>query len=746
MTDRLNLVNPDHIHKFLNMVFGYVDWEDTEFATVRGQGEPGTDAANRSIPELVQPSFIDLKKYVTGAAQRYADNQVACFMLPGVLSEANGKEESVKFLTCVCCDIDTGNPAEKLDFLNSHLGSPTMVVESGGTTKEGFPKYHVYWRLTEPREPKNVAHVRHLIAAKVGGDPSFDRLTQVIRVPGTAYQKNGVELQSKIILNVENEFDLDELALLVDDMPQMEGIEERESFNYAEPTSNMEKVLLEPIHEGGEGDTRWSRFSSVAGHYVRMTREGHLTAQEALSAVDGWVQANMVPPWEPTRIEKEFQGILNKDIGSNGPMPKPAVKMIDAEEGILKHAVYKWAEGPVPERKWLVQGLIPVGKPVLLAAEGGAGKSFLMLDLALKVASGDQDTLWMGQRVNHQHSGTIVMLTAEDDADELKIRLHGIDSDQRAKRGGDKLLVIPLPDHGGAFPIVTYKNGEPKASDRWRELTKELSKIEDLSLVIIDTFNATMHGEENSATTVQEYMREASIMCGSIGAALLVTHHIRKGDSQNPIRNLEDMQNAIRGSSALPSAFRIVIGVWHATDYKRRLESMQIKVKPKMLYKGGVCKANNNECLDGEITLLRAESGLLEDVSTRDPFHGTNKYGDQPLAWMLVAIRAAAKSGYPYTTTGPKGVYKRRDELPGALDGYQRSELERIVQDLRDVKRVVQADYLGAGKNLLDVPDGPIATAKPGHERPEAGAYNTPDWGQFAYNSVSDEVMFVVGE
>ncbi len=48
----------------------------------------------------------------------------------------------------------------------------------------------------------------------------------------------------------------------------------------------------------------------------------------------------------------------------------------------------KCYSGKPPEIRWLVEGTIPSGVPVLLAAAGDTGKSFLALKLALAVACG----------------------------------------------------------------------------------------------------------------------------------------------------------------------------------------------------------------------------------------------------------------------------------------------------------------------------------------------------------------------
>jgi hypothetical protein len=69
----------------------------------------------------------------------------------------------------------------------------------------------------------------------------------------------------------------------------------------------------------------------------------------------------------------------------------------------------------------------------------------------------------------------------------------------------------------------------------WSAWLAQLRQVKDLKLVVIDTLNTTLHGEENNATVINEYVQAAAaVICGELGAALIVTHHVRKpGPTQN---------------------------------------------------------------------------------------------------------------------------------------------------------------------------------------------------------------------
>ena len=121
-------------------------------------------------------------------------------MAPSILADNKGTEDRVKWFTAVCVDLDNGRPSEALKYLTQYFSPPTMVIELGGTTAEGEPKLHLWWALSEPTaETAKVAQMRESLALKVGGDLSFKRATQVIRVPGTVYAKGGVARQCRIV-------------------------------------------------------------------------------------------------------------------------------------------------------------------------------------------------------------------------------------------------------------------------------------------------------------------------------------------------------------------------------------------------------------------------------------------------------------------------------------------------------------------------------------------------------------------
>jgi hypothetical protein len=803
LSDNLALVDEEAVKDYLDMLFQRVFWKPHHFVCIRGIGEKGTwqEGKFRS-DEWVQPGLDEFPdEELAGTAMRHARTwaqwHVAAFIVPAVLKEARGTSQAVDLFTALVVDLDSGDTNAKAAWLDANIGTPSMVVASGGTTELGTPKLHVYYVLDEPEgDIAAVVEARHQLALKAGGDLQFGRGTpdnplgrahQPIRIPGTVHAKNGNAQASRLLFASGPLYDFQILAESIRRAPAGPWMVSDEpapppsGFLFG-PTLNhhadMEAMLLESIQEGGEGkDTRWSRFNAVAGHYIALARKGEIGVDEAKARTYGWMLAQMVPPWPDARFDREWHGLVEHDRRSKGPMPaaaqpaappaptveelKAAPEKISVERRLENWAMHLWTQGEPPPREFLVDGLVLAGMPHLFVAEGGAGKTFAALDLCIKIASReeDEDTRWLGQRV--RGAGTVVMLTTEDDKDELWRRAHTLDPDGRRFKAGKRLIVMPTLNSGGGFTMAERaKDGRTVPSRDWAELLAQLEMIPDLKLVVIDTLNSTLHGEENSATIINEYVRMIHPICGKLGAALLLTHHIRKQNNQaggqnRPIASQEDMFNAIRGSSALPAAFRAVLGLWHSHDFGKRMRALGIEPKAKHLWRFGVLKANNPEMMDGMRFLLRNELGTLDDVTEQVRNASTNLEA-QRAAWLVAAVKAAAAAGRPYLhgkKDAASGVYQRRSEMHPLLRerDFGRVKLAELVDELVAdgelvVREVPWRDARGRAKlhPTLDVPDGQYATGQAPDVDPEA-VYEAPDWEvEFEFDA-EREVIVPVG-
>lgn len=775
-TERLVHFDDSQVREHLSFIFGGVQFQPGAYVCLRGIGEKGTSQEGTFREEFFFEPATEVN-WMDSAAEhcrRWGQHAVASFIVPCVLKDKKATAVNVSQFTTVVADFDAGDTDERIAWVAEHIGMPDLVVESGGTTEAGTPKRHAWWKIEPTADIEGVINLRHEIAEKSGGDlmlgrgvksNPFGRSHQPVRIAGTIHGKGGTTKPCRFEWCGENTVARCHINFAISvgtvapapwavrlklDLGDniVRGLFGSDTTNAG---SDFEPVeLTRDVHAGGDSVTRFGEFNRVAGHYIHCVRKGDMEKAEAFEALSGWVISHMKPAWPEARVRTEWDALCRQDVASKGSLTekKSGPDLIaTGENGLLGWAAHRWITDPVPVHEELVEGLVLKGEPHLFVGEGGSGKTFLVADLALKVAawSEGRSYQWCGQKVNS--GGTAVLILCEDSQTEMHIRIKQLDQGGLIKQAGDRLIVLPMTNIGGAFPLTqrNSKTGEAVTSDRWRSMLDLMKALpEPPVLVAIDTLNSVSHGDENSNVVIAEMMREAHRVCGEMGAALLINHHIRK--SNEPLRNLEELRSAIRGASAIPSYFRINFGMFHASDYERRMKSMGLTPKRGALWKFGVVKANIHGLVQGERTLLRNSIGLLEDITVKDPYAAINI--SERVAWMVYAIQQAATALHPYAIGGKNsanGLYKRRNELPQILRGVGWREFGSLVEDALVKTLVVPCAVRGSkSKTYLDVPGGVLSQDEAGVVL-AAGSYNhQPEWDDFYFDGDTGEVLEVV--
>jgi len=715
------------VRAFMGTLFRGWDWKRGGVIALRGIGEAGTPQEGK----FRENKFIDPRN-VFGFSQiethlnRWGENGIASFVLPGIVDDkavdtGDVREDKVRAFCALMLDIDSGNVDEKMQHCMDWLGEPSMVVNSGGITDKGHNKVHAYWVLSEPSERvADIGRARKLLAAKVGGDQSFGRPAQVIRIAGSTYGKGGMKKPVELVHRTDRVYDLSDLIDTIESMEWMEGCAPSQgmivgangvmdfSAGAGLDPNRIAATLTTDVHAGGvDGATRWDSFNAVAGHHINCVRKGLETLDSARELTWGWVLSHMVPAWERERFEREWVGMVNHDVASNGEfvtsapaiVPPAAVQAhmatkiepLNTTDDLLSWSVdNRTTDDPAP-REDLVEGLVSRGLRHLLVSEGGAGKTFLMLDLFLKLAASRPNGpvhKWLGQPVTpHAYGGTYVLFTAEDNQASLNRRWHGIDPGKALRReAGERLIVIPFDNTGGSFPLMSRKpySTDFDLSPQWARVVSALygliergHRIEGIG---IDTMNATIHGDENSAEVIAQYMRGLAPVTGAIGAFVMLSHHVRKLKDDKPVDGPEKMLEAIRGSAAIKDNVRVAIGLWQAPDYREQMDLMGLPVQARKLYKVAVVKSNE-PMLDGERYLMRQPSGILQECDAA--VKGAQRTADMRSAWLLFCIDWYAERGLFFTATGREsGIYKQRNRFHECIAAMGKDPITALVEKL----------------------------------------------------------------
>lgn len=203
---------------------------------------------------------------------------------------------------------------------------------------------------------------------------------------------------------------------------------------------------------------------------------------------------------------------------------------------------------PAPIR-WLVKGWIPERSVVMLYGESGAGKTFVALDIAASLATG---AAWMGCATRQ---GAVVYLAGEGNYG-LRQRVASW-----AKERGQRELGRLFVSNRGID--IDHKEAAAEILRAVRE-----ASVGDVSLLVIDTLNRHMAGDENKAQDVRGLLGSCAVVAAALGCAVMIVHHTGHGEAT---RDRE------RGSSALRAAMDASMQVRRAKSGEVTVQAVKAK-------------------------------------------------------------------------------------------------------------------------------------------------------------------------
>jgi hypothetical protein len=352
--------------------------------------------------------------------------------------------------------------------------------------------------------------------------------------------------------------------------------------------------------------------------------------------------------------------------------------------------------GKAPEQKFLIGDTIPLGVPVVFAAAGDSGKGMMTLDLAMKVASGEGMQNSFGGLVAHH--GTAIILSAEDDRDELHRRVSRLDPLNKRSAYQHDLIVVPLPNEGGVFPIMAKRDNSYEVDHEFAKIYEEMLEIDDLALIVIDPMASFVHADVNADPAAgAAFMGLLAQISTETGATVMVNHHMAKISDGDAIETPEQARNKIRGTSAIVDGVRSAFSVWQVREdvARTRCKDLNVPYARNAVFDGAVVKSNGPANRDVRHFIRNPETGLLEDRTVDVRNTGRSGVQTNRLEYVFEFIRDREQSGRYLTKSGATdGIYEAVesapiDDIPAAnLKGLGQTTLQNCVRKLQQDNRV----------------------------------------------------------
>ena len=242
----------------------------------------------------------------------------------------------------------------------------------------------------------------------------------------------------------------------------------------------------------------------------------------------------------------------------------------------------------------LIQGILRRGHKMLIAGPSKAGKSFLLIELAIAIAEGSS---WLGFQCVQ---GKVLYVNLEIDPASCIDRFLTIYNKlEFSTKHTENVVIWNLRGH--ALPL-----------DKLVPILVKRMKDEQFAAVIIDPIYKVITGDENNASDMGAFCNQFDKICTELGASAIYCHHHSKG--------AQGSKKAIDRASGS--------GVF-ARDPDAQLDIIELK-KP-------VFKETEAETEEGEVVEIEAfdttRSAWRLEASLREfpPIAPVNFYFDYPL-------------------------------------------------------------------------------------------------------------------
>lgn len=337
--------------------------------------------------------------------------------------------------------------------------------------------------------------------------------------------------------------------------------------------------------------------------------------------LDHWNGEKAFPPWFPDdlarkiehayRYGKRVPGAASAElefsevpgISSERPQLRENPVVEDQQDEETKSPlpfinILAWESKPLPERDWVVDTRVLAASVTLLSGEGGMGKTLIALDLAARIATGEDN--WLGASL--PRDGATVVLCCEDDEDEMHRRIADIGENLHSsyRELGKRLHLLSLAgvsDTVLAAPDVRGIVRPTKLYARFRDAVMDIKP----RLVVIDNAADVFAGSEINRSEVRQFVGVLRGLAMKSGAGIILNAHPSLSGiaSGSGLSGSTHWHNSVRGRLYLraPKADEDINPEYRVLENRKQ-----------------------NYAKEGEKTVVRWQRGVFHEVTSKETY------------------------------------------------------------------------------------------------------------------------------
>lgn len=166
----------------------------------------------------------------------------------------------------------------------------------------------------------------------------------------------------------------------------------------------------------------------------------------------------------------------------------------------------------IPLQPALIQGVLRVGHKMMIASSSKAGKTYLLMSLAIAISQGGE---WLGFRCM---KGKVLYLNMEIDTASAEHRFQELCRAMEIDKVPEDIDLMNL--RGESAPL-------DQLASRIIDVVRGLN--ENYLCIIVDPLYKVLTGDENSNTDMANMAKSADLITEETGASLIYVHHFSKG-------------------------------------------------------------------------------------------------------------------------------------------------------------------------------------------------------------------------